>query len=231
MLYHLTPFHHVPAKLIRMHPRMISQNGTEVKLQGVFGRGVYLCEGSLCSSRAQLGSHVAVGTNQAMVWMEEVKAMPNHSHPAFVTRGHQIAHFERGIKQVGNAFVISRDFFILEVHCSGWWSDKWPPGPPSFPTAQVSFSTVAITQAQTHIAVYSKLSPKLGKLPVSSCHGVILAYVFLQGGGLFQQSSVMLKTRKSTHRRLTWFEHHLSNQKNPWWLYWGWNPTQLYGCF
>ena len=46
----------------------------------------------------------------------------------------------------------------------GLVSDKWPP-PPSFPTAQVSFSTVSITQAQTHIAVYSKLSPKLGKLP------------------------------------------------------------------
>eukprot|EP00434_Breviolum_minutum_P015224 symbB.v1.2.013423.t1/scaffold946.1/size149779/2 len=54
----------------------------------VTGYRVYLCEGSLCSSRAQLGSHV-------------------------------------------------------------------------------SFSTVAITQAQTHIAVYSKLSPKLGKLPAS----------------------------------------------------------------
>ena len=95
LLYHLSPFHHVPAKLIRLHPRMISQNGNEVKLQGVFGQGVYLCEGSLCSSRAQLGSHVAVGTNQAMGWMEEVKAMPSHSHPTFVTRGHQIAHFGR----------------------------------------------------------------------------------------------------------------------------------------
>ena len=93
LLYHLSPFHHVPAKLIRLHPRMISQNGTEGKLQGVFGQGVYLCEGSLCSSRAQLGSHVAVGTNQAMGWTEEVKAMPNHSHPTFVTRGHQITHF------------------------------------------------------------------------------------------------------------------------------------------
>lgn len=36
LLYHLSPFHQVPVKLIRMHPRMISQNGTEVKLQRGF---------------------------------------------------------------------------------------------------------------------------------------------------------------------------------------------------
>ena len=35
--------------------------------------GVYLCEGSSCSTRAQLGSQVAVGTNQVQIcWISEV---------------------------------------------------------------------------------------------------------------------------------------------------------------
>ena len=42
----------------------------------VADRGVYLCEGSLCSSSAQLGSHVAVGTNQAP-WTGGDRAVPS----------------------------------------------------------------------------------------------------------------------------------------------------------
>ena len=111
--------------------------------------------------------------------------------------------FWRGIKQVGNAFVISRDFFILEVHCSGWCQINDPRAPlhfrprrcpsPQWRSHKRRRILLSIPSSLLSLENSRKLLPK----------DVILAYVFLQGGRLLQQSSVMLKTRKSTHRRLT----------------------------
>ncbi len=110
------------------------------------------------------------------------------------------------------------------MHCLGWcqindptatvWLHKLCRKSRPFICSQVSFSTVSITQAQTHIAVYSKFPPKLSTGSISNMEGlckltwkdVIFLLLFKQARrGLFHPSSIMLKTRKST-KTADWYD-------------------------
>ena len=109
--------------------------------------------------------------------------------------------FWQGIKQVGNAFVISRDFFILEVHCSGWCQIN-DPHPLHFRPRRCPSP-----QCRSHKRRRILLSIPSSLLSLENSRKLLpwcdFGLCFSARSGLFQQSSVMLKTRKNTHRRLT----------------------------